>query len=542
MTQALPRARQRRPSGEAPPLPRGPGWIRLVIVFAATLLAGIVVSILLRAGAAKWLGAGTLRSFQDAIPGWLVHLCQRIDVIGGVAAVGVLRVATVLLLAGYKRLRHLVVCLATFVLTDWTSLRLMGVERVPPSGITPMTDRATFWFPSRPVASLAVTLAGMAFVLVGAGGRRRLALAAAVTLSIAYAGSRLVLAADYPLDAAYAALFGVTAAAAAFAAFVPDDVFPVLYGRGRPSAHLDLGGERGRAVVQAMAEQLDFAVTEVEPFGVKGSGGSSPLRMTVDELQGHLFAKIYSTNHLRADRWYRLGRTLLYGQLEDEVPFASVRRLVEYEDYALRLLSDIGVPVAQTYGIVELIPNREYMLVTEFFEDARTLDDAPVDDTVTDDGMALVRTFWDRGLAHRDIKPANLLVKDGHLQLVDVSGLEVRPTPWRQAVDLANMMLTLSLQSDPDSVFTRATRVFTPEEIAESFAADVAIAVPTQLRARLKADPRPIRRRFEELVPEHASIAIQRWSVRRTALLICTALTAVVLASMIVDSIMAGLA
>jgi hypothetical protein len=104
------------------------------------------------------------------------------------------------------------------------------------------------------------------------------------------------------------------------------------------------------------------------------------------------------------------------------------------------------------------------------------------------------------------------------------------------------MMLTLSLQSDPDSVFTRATRVFTPEEIAESFAADVAIAVPTQLRARLKADPRPIRRRFEELVPEHGSIAIQRWSVRRTALLIWTALTAVVLASMIVDSIMAGLA
>jgi membrane-associated phospholipid phosphatase/tRNA A-37 threonylcarbamoyl transferase component Bud32 len=514
----------------------------LVIVFAATLLAGIVVSSLLRAGAATWLGAGTLRSLQDAMPEWLVKLCQRIDVIGGVAAVGVLRVATVLVLAGYKRWRHLVVFLATFVLTDWTSVRLLGVERVPPSGIVPMTDRATFWFPSRPVASFAVTLAGMAFVLVRAGGRRRLGLAAAVTLSIAYAGSRLVLAADYPLDAAYAALFGVTAAAAAFAAFVPDDVFPVLYRRGRPSAHLDLGGERGRAVVQAMAEQLDFTVTEVEPFGVKGSGGSSPLRMTVDELQGHLFAKIYSTNHLRADRWYRLGRTLLYGQLEDEVPFASVRRLVEYEDYALRLLSDIGVPVAQTYGIVELIPNREYMLVTEFFEDARTLDDAPVDDTVTDDGMALVRTFWDRGLAHRDIKPANLLVKDGHLQLVDVSGLEVRPTPWRQAVDLANMMLTLSLQSDPDSVFTRATKVFTPEEIAESFAADVAIAVPTQLRARLKADPRPIRRRFEELVPEHASVAIQRWSVRRTALLICTALTAVVLASMIVDSIMAGLA
>ena len=40
-------------------------------------------------------------------------------------------------------------------------------------------------------------------------------------------------------------------------------------------------------------------------------------------------------SHVRADRWYKLGRTILYGRLEDEAPFQSVRRLVEYEDYAL---------------------------------------------------------------------------------------------------------------------------------------------------------------------------------------------------------------
>ena len=49
-------------------------------------------------------------------------------------------------------------------------------------------------------------------------------------------------------------------------------------------------------------------------------------------------------NHVRADRWYKLGRTILYGRLEDEAPFQSVRRLVQYEDYALRLLRDVGHP------------------------------------------------------------------------------------------------------------------------------------------------------------------------------------------------------
>ena len=61
-------------------------------------------------------------------------------------------------------------------------------------------------------------------------------------------------------------------------------------------------------------------------------------------------------------------------------------------------------------------------------------------------------------------------MKDGHLQLVDVSGLEIRPSPWRQAVDLANMMLTLALQIGRGPVYARAIRVFTPDEIAEGFA------------------------------------------------------------------------
>jgi tRNA A-37 threonylcarbamoyl transferase component Bud32/membrane-associated phospholipid phosphatase len=514
----------------------------VVLVFGVTLLVGVVASVLFHLGVAETAGASTLGSVQDAAPRWLVDVSERLDVVGDIAFVGVLRLAIVVVVVAFKRWRHLLVVLATFVLVDWVALRLLGVQRPVPPGIEPLTDRVTFWFPSRPVAALAVTLAGMAFVLVPADRPRRWALGTAAVLSLAYAGARVVLLADYPFDALYAVLLGILAAAAAFAVFVPDDVFPIRYSRGGKSAHLDLGGERGTAIVDAMADQLGYTVTEAKAFGLEGSGGSSPMRMQVEELDGHLFAKLYSTSHLRADRWYRIGRTLLYGQLEDEVPFASVRRLVEYEDYALRLLDDVGVGVAKTHGVVELTPNREYMLVTEFFEGAKTLGESEIDDTVIDEGLQLVRTMWDKGLAHRDIKPANLLVKDGHLQLVDVSGLEVRPTPWRQAIDLANMMLTLALQSDPDRVYERATRLFTPDEIAEAFAADVGLAIPTQVQERLKQDPRPLMARFKELAPPHAPVSIQRWSVRRVGLLAATVVILLALAGMFVDSLVAGLA
>jgi len=221
---------------------------------------------------------------------------------------------------------------------------------------------------------------------------------------------------------------------------------------------------------------------------------------------------------VRADRWYRIGRTILYGRLEDETTFSSVRKLIAYEDYALRLLDDEGIKVAHTYGIVELTPDREYLLVTDFFEGAETLGHAEVDDQVIDDGIALIRSLWDAGLAHRDIKPANLLVVNGHLQLIDVSGLEVRPSSWRQAVDLANMLLVLALRTDADRVYERALASFTPEDIGEAFAAAKGMAIPTELQRYLKEDPRDLIGRFQELAPPHPSIAIQRWSVRRVTL------------------------
>ena len=90
--------------------------------------------------------------------------------------------------------------------------------------------------------------------------------------------------------------------------------------------------------------------------------------------------------------------------------------------------------------------------------------------------------MWEIGLAHRDIKPANLMVRDGTLFVIDTAFAEVRPSPWRQAVDLANMMLVLGLRTDAERVYQRARRQFSDEEIAEAFAATRGLTMPSQLR------------------------------------------------------------
>jgi hypothetical protein len=528
---------RRRPSGEPPPLPREPGWRAWGWATVAVLVAGVAIGLAIVASDSQ---SPLLRWFQDLRTPALVDVAKVFDGLTDPLIVWILRVVILVVAAFFARWRHLITLLTLYVVVDFLNT-ILAVQRTAPEGVTVLSSNAPTNFPSLPVAALAVTLFGAAMVLAPAGRPRRLARAGGIGVMVPVVLARLLLAADYPVDAVYSLLLGWVAAGFAFPFFVPDDVFPVSYARGGKTAHLDLGGARGDAIIAAVRDQLGFAVTQIEPFGLAGSGGSSPLRMRVAELDGHLFGKVYSTGHLRADRWYKVGRSILYGQLEDEVPLGSVRRLALYEDYALRLLRDVGIGVATTYGIVELTPDREYMLVTEFFSNAATLGDAEVDDAIIDEGMELVQRLWASGLAHRDLKPANMLVRGGHLQLVDVSGLQVRPTPWRQAVDLANMMLTLALRTDPDRVYARAVTFFSPGDVAEAFAAARGLAIPTEVSEKLRQDTRPILERFRELAPDRPPVSIQVWSVRRLALTVAAIVAALALAAMVWATLAIGL-
>src|SRR4029453_7201373 len=108
---------------------------------------------------------------------------------------------------------------------------------------------------------------------------------------------------------------------------------------------------------------------------------------------------------------------------------------------------------------------------------------------------------WDANLAHRDIKPANLLVREAKLYLIDVFFAEIHPSPWRQAVDLANMMLCLGLRSSPEQVYERALQQFTVGEITEAFAAARGLALPSQLRKLMRAQGRDLAAEFVRLLP-----------------------------------------
>ncbi len=439
--------RQRRPTGAPPPLPHP----LTVSTTAWLLLAAFIL-----AGAFLVSELGPWRRTDDQVSTWILRQLAGVrtpwltDVATGIKAAGTgwqvaVGVSVVVLTIVFRRWRHLLVFLGSLFFLEVVAGNLIyyNLSRPRPYGVLIIGTWGGYSAPSIPVAGLTIFLMGAVYCLVVPGRPRTWAKAAAAVLIAVFCLARLYLAVDNPDDVLLGVALGVAVPVAAFRYFTPNEIFPVVYRRGR-TAPGDVGGRRGDAIRTAVRDQLGLAVLEIKPIGLESSAGSTPLRLRVEGgPEEYLFAKLYTKGHVRADRGYKLWRTIRYGSLEDEHPFQTVRRLTQYEDYALRLLRDAGIRTARPYGIVEITPEREYMIVTEFFDGAVEIGEADVDNAVIDQGLLLVRKLWDAGIAHRDIKPGNLMVRRGELLLIDVMFAQVRPSPWRQAVTI-----TLSASCD----------------------------------------------------------------------------------------------
>ncbi len=359
--------------------------------------------------ATEQLDAAILRPIAERRNDPMTDVARAVDALATGWAMSVVAAVLIVGLVVFRRWRHLLAFLGSVLALQILGVGLIdAVHRPRPFDVTQIGDWQGFSLPSAPAAIVTFTVVGIVFTMVVPG--RPLSMAKAIGLAVVavVVASRLYLGVDHPVDIVAGVVIGAAIPLVAFRFFVPNELFPVTYQR-RKTAHLAIDDRRAEAIRRAVRDQLGLIVIDITPIGLAGSGGSTPLRLGLADGRS-VFGKLYAMNHVRADRWYKMGRTVLYGRLEDEAPFRSVRRLVQQEDYTLRVMRDAGVPTAAPLGVVELTPEREYLLVTEFVDGAVEIGEAEVDEGVIDNGLLIIRRLWDTGLAHRDIKPANLLV------------------------------------------------------------------------------------------------------------------------------------
>jgi membrane-associated phospholipid phosphatase len=202
----------------------------------AVLLLGVVVATLFRRpDPFHDAGDTILRWFADHEDTTTLNIAKALNALTAVAVVMSARGAIVGTLALYKRWRHVVVALATFVVSDFLVSVLLSVNRRPPS-VPPLVSVSGYHFPSRAVASLAITLFAAAAALVPRGRQRFLARCATAVLVALVIVAQLALAADYPVDAVYAGLLAFALAVVGFRLAAPDDSFPVTSARGGTAA------------------------------------------------------------------------------------------------------------------------------------------------------------------------------------------------------------------------------------------------------------------------------------------------------------------
>jgi tRNA A-37 threonylcarbamoyl transferase component Bud32 len=529
--------RRRRPSGEPPPLPRELNRVAIAWLVLFVFWAVVWAWVFLSDAPARWITVVDLELMDPIVDhrvDWLTPAMQTFNEIVTSWVTPVVGWATIIVGLATRRVRHVLLLIASLsVVAMLQTVIAIEIMRPRPLGVSQIGDWSGPSQPSRPIALATTAIVCAGLTLMPAGTWRRVWFWAwAVTIAVC-GFAQVYVGVDHPSDVLPATTVGVATALLLYRLVAPEQVFPITYHRGN-TAHLAVDGARGDAIRIALRRQLGVTITDIERIGLAGSAGSTPLRIHVAEGPD-LFGKLYTRTHLRSDRSYKLSRVLLYGRLEDEHHFTSVRRLVQHEDYLLHVLQRVGIDSMAPLGLVEIAPDREYLLVGEFLDGAVEISDADITAEVIDRGLAAVSGMWDAGLAHRDIKPANVMVRDGRVHLVDLSFAEVRPSPWRQAVDLANMMLVLALGSTPELVYERALLQFSEDDIAEAFAACRGVTVPSALRAALDRDGRDLIGCFRQLAPSRPPVSIQRWSMRRVGLMLWFIAVGVILASIFLD-------
>jgi membrane-associated phospholipid phosphatase len=293
------------PDRRPPPLPHPiaistTAWLLLAIVIVAGAFLISERTPWLRLGdqANTWL----LRLIAEVRTAWLSDVARAINAAGSGWAVTAVGLSVVVLTMVFRRWRHLLVFVGSLFFTEIVGEWIYsGLSRPRPYGISIIASWGGYSAPSPPVVTLTIFLMGAVYCLVVPGRPRTYAKIAVAVVIALFGLARVYLAVDHPDDVLFGVALGVAIPVTAFRFFTPNEVFPVVYRRGR-TAHVDVTGRRGEAIRQAVSDQLGLTVAEIKPVGLESSAGSTPLRLRVEGAPDeYLFAKLYTKGHVRGD-------------------------------------------------------------------------------------------------------------------------------------------------------------------------------------------------------------------------------------------------
>ena len=257
-TVSVPGRARRRPSGQAPPLPRpigasGRGWLVTGVVAVIWVIACIHLTRVQQI--TDTADASVLRALAEVRTGWLTTTARAVDRVATGWAMFVVAMLLLLVTIAWKRWRQLFAFLVSVVAVRLIGLTLHAAYRRPrPFDVTTIGRWTGYSSPSAIAAVVSIAAIGAVYIVVVPGRPRTVAKFVAAAVICTVVGARLYLGVDHPFDAITGVALGVALPLLAFRYFAPSEIVPGSYRRGK-TAHLDMTGPRGDAVRRAVEEQ-----------------------------------------------------------------------------------------------------------------------------------------------------------------------------------------------------------------------------------------------------------------------------------------------
>ena len=211
----------------------------------------------------------------------------------------------------FRRWRHLFTFLGSVLVVRGrrrAADRRVRAARAPTTSRPSAAGRASRC-PSATAAIVSFTVVGIIYMLVVPGGRERIAKAVGAVVVGVVVAARLYLAVDHPVRRPRRRRARRRRSRCSRSGSSPPTrSFPVTLPRrqDRPPRHRRTA-RRGAPRAPSRTSSAS-RVVDVQPVGLAGSGGSTPLRLRLaGDPDTYVFGKLYAMNHVRADRWYKTG-------------------------------------------------------------------------------------------------------------------------------------------------------------------------------------------------------------------------------------------
>ncbi|MGY1691495.1 phosphatase PAP2 family protein [Geodermatophilus sp. SYSU D01105] len=246
--------------------------------------------------------------------------------------------------------------------------------------------------------------------------------------------------------------------------------------------------EVATASVGRLLERYGLPVRELRPAAVRARS-SHPFE-AVDERGRRLYVKFLEPDRAERDWLYRMWRLLAVRDVKDADAVAPLGQQAEHEAVAAMTARERGVrvpPVLLARGT-----DRGAVVVQEFVP-GRGLDELPAGELTPE---LLTRVWQQVGLlraarvAHHDLVAASVLVDaGGRPWIVDFGNALTGADDDALADDVAELMASLALRTDPALVVDRAVEVLGPDAVATALPGLTPLSLSSATRSEVREDP-----------------------------------------------------